>query len=79
MPKGDKVWIHYLKNIIASDSRSAVFLATYIKRNFESKDYTAFIELIDIQQYKVISQPQKVRKVIKERAKIPFVFIVGKN
>jgi hypothetical protein len=76
---GNKVWLHYVKNIIAADLSSAVFLASYLRHTSITKDYTASLEIIDLQKYKIITQPAKVRRSIKDRMHIPFVFVVGKN
>jgi hypothetical protein len=79
MERGNKAWLHYVKNIIAADVASAVFLASYLRYSAMSMDYTSYLEVIDLQKYKVISQKNKVRVAMRERSKIPFVFVVGKN
>jgi hypothetical protein len=75
----DKVWLHYVKDIIATDVYSAVFLASYLRYTSMNKTHIAFLEVIDLQKYKVIKQKHKVRAAIKERANVPFVFVVCKN
>lgn len=75
----DKVWMHYINDIIAADVYSAVFLATYMRQTVLTKQYINFLEIIDLQKYKVIRSFPKVRSAIKERSKIPFVFVVSKN
>ncbi len=72
-------WLHYVKNIIAADVHSAVFLASYLRYTGNSKNYASSLEVIDLQQYKVIRQPHKVRVALRERLHIPFVFVVCKN
>jgi hypothetical protein len=37
------------------------------------------MEVIDLQKYKVIKQKAKVRKSLKERRDVPFVFAFNKN
>lgn len=76
---GNKVWLHYVKNIIAADLSSAVFLASYLRHTSVSKDYTAALEVVDLQKYKIITHPVKVRRFINDRMHIPFIFVVGKN
>jgi hypothetical protein len=76
---GNKVWLHYVKNIIAADVPSAVFLASYMKYATISKEYTAALEIIDLQKYKVITNKAKVKQALKERMHVPFVFAVCKN
>lgn len=79
MWRENKVWLHYVKNIIASDVHSAVFLASYLRYSVINKDYASSLEIIDLQKYKVIKQAPKVRLALRDRIQIPFVFIVGKN
>jgi len=75
----DKVWMHYLNDIIASDLYSAVFLSTYLRHSLQSRHFTNFLEVIDLQRYKVFRKNSKVRNAIFNRSNTPFVFIVGKN
>ncbi len=77
--KQDKVWLHYVKDIIAADVYSAVFLASYLRYASLNKTHVAFLEIIDLQKYKVIKQKNKVRVALKERADVPFVFVVCRN
>jgi len=79
MWRENKTWLHYIKNIIAADVSSAVFLAAYIRHCTISKNYTSSLEIIDLQKYKVIKQDAKVRIALRERINIPFVFVIGKN
>jgi len=79
MEREDNLWLHYVKNIIAADMRSAVFLASYLRYTGISKDYVSSLEVIDLQKYKVIKKAEKVRVALYERRNIPFVFVVGKN
>jgi hypothetical protein len=75
----DKVWLHYIKDIMAADVYSAVFLASYLRYTSMSKSYIATMEIIDLQKYKIITQKNKVRKALKERKDVPFVFPFYKN
>jgi hypothetical protein len=75
----DKVWLHYLKDIIAADIYSAVFLASYLRYTGMNKSYISTLEVIDLQKYKVIRQKAKVRKSLKEKKGMPFIFVICKN
>lgn len=75
----NKVWLHYLKNIIAADIYSAVFLASYLRHIGIHKKYIPSLEIIDLQKYKVIKKEGLVRAALKDRIHIPFVFVVCKN
>ncbi len=72
-------WLHYVKNIIAADMHSAVFLASYLRYSGISKDYASSLEVIDLQKYKLIRQAGKVRIALRDRMHLPFVFVIGKN
>ena len=39
MWRDNKTWLYYLKNILASDAHSAVFLASYLRYSSINKDY----------------------------------------
>lgn len=75
----DHVWTNYSKNIIAADARSAVFLASFLNYLASSQEYTSAIEIVDLQKYKVVKQQQQIRITLRDRIKIPFIFVVGKN
>jgi hypothetical protein len=75
----DKKWIHYVKDIIAVDVYSAVFLASYMRYSSLNRSYVPSLEAIDLQHYKVIKKSGKLLNAIKKSASTPFIFIVGKN
>ena len=75
----DHVWINYSKNIMAASAPDAVFLATFINYMEASHDYTSALEIVDLQKYKVIRKQTRVRIALRERLKIPFIFVVGIN
>jgi hypothetical protein len=75
----NRVWIHYIKNIVAADVASAVFLASYIKQVGEEKEYLSTIEIYDLQKYRVIRDTKKIRASIREKLNKPFIFIASKN
>jgi hypothetical protein len=79
MERENNVWLHYVKNIIASDVPSAVFLASYLRYSSLTKNYAASLEIIDLQKYRVIKQVNKVQSALQSRTNIPFVFVIGKN
>jgi hypothetical protein len=72
-------WIHYVKNIIAADITSAILLASFLRRSNMNKSYVAYLEVIDLQRYKVITKKNKVRAALNEATNTPFIFFVGKN
>lgn len=79
MWQGQNTWIHYIKNIIAADLSSAVFLASYMRRCNMNKSYVNSLEVIDLQRYRMIKKANKVRAALNEAVHTPFIFFVGKN
>lgn len=79
MQRKYKIWVHYVKNIIATDISSAVFLESYLRRTGLTKDYLLTLEVADLQKYKLIKRVDKVRAAVRERANIPFIFVICKN
>ncbi|MCW3121443.1 MAG: hypothetical protein JWQ38_935 [Flavipsychrobacter sp.] len=75
----DHVWTNFSKSIMATDAGSAVFLASFLQYLGNDYEYTSVLEVIDLQKYKVIKPKTKVRIALRERIKMPFVFVVGKN
>lgn len=75
----DKVWVHYVKHIIAADIDSAAMLGIYIRQMSLTKSYIPYLEVIDLQKYKLIKDKDKVRKALNERGNMPFIFIACKN
>ncbi len=75
----NKAWLHYVKNIIAADVSSAVFLSSYLNYMTNSRCYLTALEIVDLQKYKIIKDSNKLRSALRERTKVPFVFVVCKN
>ena len=75
----DKVWMHYLNDIIAADVASAVFLSTYMRLVLRGKHNAVYHEVADLQRYKLIRSAKKVRNALSNRVDVPFVFLLGKN
>ncbi|MEI8278799.1 MAG: hypothetical protein WCG87_03490 [Bacteroidota bacterium] len=77
--KQDKVWQQYSGSIIAADAQEALFLQTFMQQTTTKQQHVSQLEIVDIQKYKMLKQANKVRNALKQRAYIPFVFVVGKN
>ncbi len=69
----------YVKNILATDVTSALFLDAFMKKNLLSKKYLENLEVADLNSYKLITKWQKVRKSLQVDGRTPFVFFIGKN
>jgi hypothetical protein len=75
----NKVWMHYLNDIIAADVASAVFLSSYMRIALRGKANPMYHEVADLQRYKLIRTPKKVRSALANRVHLPFVFVLSKN
>lgn len=77
--KQNKVWIKYRNNIIANDVNTAIFLSRYMKHSIIHKTYIPYLEVLDLQRYKLITNPRKVKATLKDKLDTPFVFAICKN
>jgi len=75
----NKVWMHYLNDIIAADVASAVFLSSYMRLAVRGRSTAVYHEVADLQRYKLIRTPKKVRAALVNRVDLPFVFVLSKN
>lgn len=75
----NKVWIHFSKNIVASDGTSARFLADYLNYLHINRTFLDTIEILDLQRHKRITDKRKIKRTLKERMHIPFIFIASRN
>lgn len=77
--KKDKVWMHYIHDIIAADVASGVFLAHFMRQSRIARTYASALEVVDLQRYKVIRKARKVLDSLADTDNQSFVFVVGKN
>lgn len=75
----NKVWFQYRKDIIAADKADGIFLADYLKYTAVTRSYIHSLEVADLQRYKVLKHPGKVKSALTTRFDTPFIFILGKN
>jgi len=68
-------------NILGSqDMEHEIELLNELLYHVESlQSFCVANEVIDINRYKIIQQPQLIQRVIRERSHKPFVFICNKN
>ncbi len=74
-----KVWMHYLGDILAADLRSAVMLASFLKRNATDFGYVRVFEVIDVPRFKIHKDPFRIHTALRKRKDNPFVFVACKN
>lgn len=75
----ENTWIHYVKNIIAADVSSAIFLASFLRRNNLKRNYASALEVVDLNSYKIYKKKNIVWAKLTNDRNTPFVFFVGKN
>ena len=74
-----KVWMHYIGDIIAADLRSAVMLATFLRRSSGDYGHVRAFEVIDIQRRRLFHDPYKIHSALRHRKQDPFDFILCRN
>lgn len=77
--KKNKVWLEFRRDILSADIPSGVFLADYLRHLATGQLYIKQMEVIDLQRYKVLKHPGKIRSILREPVFTPFVFVVCKN
>lgn len=75
----NKTWTQFISGISASDEATAHFLWRYTRYLIVNRAQLAAMEVIDLQKYKIIKHPRKVRQAFNDRLHIPFVFLSCKN
>ncbi|MBS1689989.1 MAG: hypothetical protein JSS96_14765 [Bacteroidetes bacterium] len=72
-------WLHYIKDIIAADVYSAVFLATYVRTAERNKSYFPNLEVVDLTTHQIIKQTPGVQLALSNSELDPYMFVIGKN
>jgi len=72
-------WLHYIKDIIAADVYSAVFLATYVRTAERNKSYFPNLEVVDLASHRIIKQAPGVQLALSDSELDPYMFVIGKN
>lgn len=74
-----KTWIHYGGDIIAADLFSALQLDAYTKQVSFTRSYLSYLEVVDLQRYKLYVTLKHIKAVLREQKDVPFVFIYNRN
>lgn len=77
--KQNKTWMRYQQEVMATDLLSAVLLLGYLRFISVKKIPGYGMEVADLQRYKVLRKPVKVRQALRESSRTPFVFAYGLN
>jgi hypothetical protein len=73
------VQLEHVKNVRAADIPSAVYLAGFLRTIAQNRRYADYLEIADLQRYKMIKNARKVRAALATRGGEPFVFVLCKN
>jgi hypothetical protein len=74
-----KDWHYYDTGLMATGYRDALLLKKWFRTIVLDHKETIFFCVADLQRYKLITKPVKVGLAMRERSRIPFIFIIGKN
>jgi len=74
-----KQWHNYGTGVLATEYEDALFLKRWFRDMIVRQKDIAGFEIIDLQRYKVIRDPRKVKIAIHKRIDVPFVFVSGNN
>ena len=75
----NKVWLQYRNDILTTDIRSGIFLTDYLRHVSIHSLNANCLEIADLQRYRLIKNPLKVKIALRNRTYTPFVFVFGKN
>lgn len=74
-----KRWRYYDTGLMATEYEAALFLKKWFRNMVLKGQEASFFEIADLQRYKLYKTSHKVRTAMRERTRIPFVFLAGKN
>ena len=78
--RSEKIWLHFPQDIIASGGNDANYLAWFLRWTYVSRTYLRYLEVVDLQRYRLISRKNKIYNIIRSNpADQAFLFIVNKN
>jgi hypothetical protein len=74
-----KEWVNYRDGIIACDEATAMYLSLYVRILSHKKAYIPYLEVADIQRYRLYTNPKHVKAMLADSRDVPFVFVYNKN
>lgn len=78
--RDEKIWLHFPQDIIASGGNEANYLAWFLRWTCVSRTYLRYLEVIDLQRYRLITRRNKIYSIIRnDRSDQAFIFIINKN
>jgi len=77
--KKQEDWQYYDTGLMATGYADALFLKKWFRSVLFNNREAQFFNVADLQRYRLYNNPSKVGIAMRERSKIPFVFVIGKN
>ena len=78
--RGEKIWLRFPQDIIAAGGNEANYLAWFLRWTYISRTYLRYLEVIDLQRYRLVTRKNKIYSIIRNgQADQTFIFIVNKN
>ncbi len=79
--RSKRIWKQYTQNISAVNHQEALYLLHYLTFMQITRNYLNFIEIIDLQRYRIVKDKKKVHKFLSRSAKDAphFLFPVNMN
>jgi len=77
--ESSKEWTRFRADVLAAAHPEARFLIGYLRTASRTAAHHRVLEVIDLQRYRVISRPAKLRAALRDRLHLPFVFAVARN
>ena len=72
-------WFRYFRHVDAVDFDSALQLALFLRKTTINRSHAQSLTVLDMNNYRVVDKPNKVRAALAEHRNTPFVFFVGRN
>lgn len=75
-----KIWHHFTDDVIAENALDAHNLTQWVTQQHYSLQYLQPLEIVDLQNYRLIKQRSKIQDVLRlPAAEQVFLFVVNKN
>ncbi len=74
-----RIWKQHTQQVLAVEEIDAQFLVAFLVYIKQQRLDCDVAEILDLQRYKRICKPKKVKVMMKERCDEPFVFISCRN
>lgn len=74
-----KTWSLFPHEIVATQAKDATCLYHFVRHVKANRMIAAWVEVVDLQRYRLVSHVPKVRNYLREKQDEPFIFFHFKN